>query len=47
MVMAILIWVGVVLAFVLLLVMALGPAIVELDARHQSRRRAGAPDHDR
>ncbi|WP_253832219.1 hypothetical protein [Actinokineospora globicatena] len=40
--MAILVWVGVVLGISLLLVMAFGPAIVELDAWHQARRRRAA-----
>ncbi|GAA2989607.1 hypothetical protein [Actinokineospora diospyrosa] len=42
MVVAILIWVGIVLGISLLLAMAFGPAIVELDAWRESRRRQAA-----
>jgi hypothetical protein len=46
MVQAVLVWVGAVLAVGLLLVMALGPVIVEVDSwwygRRQARRRAAA-----
>ncbi|MBM7771154.1 hypothetical protein JOD54_001358 [Actinokineospora baliensis] len=42
MVTAILMWVGIVLAISLLLAMAFGPAIVELDAWRESRRRRAA-----
>ncbi|SDC75342.1 hypothetical protein [Actinokineospora iranica] len=38
MVIAVLVWVGVVLGIGLLLVMALGPVIVEMDANHYERK---------
>ncbi|WP_018683463.1 hypothetical protein [Actinokineospora enzanensis] len=44
---AILYWTGLVLAFTLLLMMALGPVIVEWDDRHRARHReAGAARAD-
>lgn len=40
MITAVLVWVGVVLALGLLLTMALGPAIVQIDSKLHERRRA-------
>ncbi|MGX7823631.1 hypothetical protein ACTG9Q_00910 [Actinokineospora sp. 24-640] len=39
MVTAVLVWIGVVLAMVLLLTMALGPVIVQIDSKLYERRR--------